>query len=61
VAVACGVLESVVNAVTSPDYDVAVQLSVRTVVYLLVTLLIVRLKKMEPAEQFSVKSGVRNL
>jgi hypothetical protein len=47
VAVACGVLESLVNAVTSPDYDVAVQLSVRTVVYLLVTLLIVRLRRGE--------------
>jgi drug/metabolite transporter (DMT)-like permease len=46
-AVACGVLEALLNAVTSPDYDVAVQLSIRTVVYVLVTLLIVRLRRGE--------------
>jgi hypothetical protein len=46
-AVACGVLESLVNAVTSPDYNVAVQLSIREVVYVLVTLLIVRLSRGE--------------
>jgi hypothetical protein len=45
--VAYGVLESLVNAVTSPDYDVAVQLSIRAVVYVLVTLLIVRLRRGE--------------
>ncbi|MDT5105440.1 MAG: salicylate synthetase [Mycobacterium sp.] len=46
-AVACGVLESLVNAVTSPAYNVAVQLSIRAVVYVLVTLLIVRLCRVE--------------
>jgi hypothetical protein len=46
-AVACGVLEALLNAVTNPDYDVAVQLSIRAVVYVLVTLLIVRLRRGE--------------
>jgi hypothetical protein len=46
-AVACGVLEALLNAVTNPDYDVALQLSIRAVVYVLVTLLIVRLRKGE--------------
>jgi uncharacterized membrane protein len=46
-AVACGVLEALLNAVTNPDYDVAVQLSIRAVVYVLVTLLILRLRKGE--------------
>jgi hypothetical protein len=36
---------SLVNAVTNADYNVAVQLSIRAVVYLLVTLLIVRLRR----------------
>jgi len=44
-AVACGVLEALLNAVTSRDYDVAVQLSIRAVVYVLVTLLILRLRR----------------
>ncbi|MBB5163872.1 hypothetical protein [Mycobacterium sp. AZCC_0083] len=46
-AVACGVLEALLNAMTNPDYGVAVQLSIRAVVYVLVTLLIVRLRKGE--------------
>jgi len=46
-AVACGVLEALLNAVTNPDYGVAVQLSIRAVVYVLVTVLIVRLRKGE--------------
>jgi hypothetical protein len=46
-AVACGVLEALLNAVANPEYDVAVQLSIRAVVYVLVTLLIVRLRKGE--------------
>ncbi|MCU1698433.1 MAG: hypothetical protein JWR34_4496 [Mycobacterium sp.] len=46
-AVACGVLEALLNAMTTPDYGVAVQLSIRAVVYVLVTLLIVRLRKGE--------------
>jgi hypothetical protein len=41
------VLEASLNAVTNPDYDVALQLSIRAVVYVLVTLLIVRLRKGE--------------
>lgn len=45
-AVACGVVETLVHAVTEAD-DVAVQLSVRAVVYALVTLLIVRLRRGE--------------
>lgn len=47
-AVACGVLESLLRALTDPDEDVAVQLSIRAVVYVLVTLLIVRLRRGEP-------------
>ena len=46
-AVACGVLESVVHALTTADDDVALQLSIRAVVYALVTLLIVRLRRGE--------------
>lgn len=46
-AVACGVLEALTNAVAGPDYDVAVQLPIRAVVYALVTLLIVRLRRGE--------------
>ena len=53
-AVACGVLESLVNAVTSPDYNVAVQLSIRAVVYVLVTLLIVRLSRGENRVRLAV-------
>lgn len=45
VAVACGVLESVVNALTSPDYDATVQLSIRAAVYVPVTILILRLRR----------------
>jgi hypothetical protein len=41
------VLEALLNAMTNPDYGVAVQLSIRAVVYVLVTLLIVRLRKGE--------------
>lgn len=44
-AVACGALEALLNAVTSPDYDAAVQLPIRAVVYALVTVLIVRLRR----------------
>ena len=44
-AVACGVLEALVHALTDADDDVAVQLSIRAVVYVLVTLLIVRLRR----------------
>jgi hypothetical protein len=44
-AVACGVLESVVHALADGDGDNAVQLSIRAVVYVLVTLLIVRLRR----------------
>ncbi|KAA0083474.1 hypothetical protein CIW52_13825 [Mycolicibacterium sp. P9-64] len=43
-AVACGVLESVVHALTDAE-DVAVQLSIRAVVYVLVTSLILRLRR----------------
>jgi uncharacterized membrane protein len=46
-AVACGALEALLNAVTNPDYDAAVQLSIRAAVYVLVTLLIVRLRQGE--------------
>lgn len=46
-AVACGVLESLVHALTDADDDVALQLSIRAVVYVLITLLIVRLRRGE--------------
>jgi type III secretory pathway component EscS len=45
-AVACGVLETLVHALTDAD-DGAVQLPIRAVVYVLVTLLIVRLRRGE--------------
>jgi hypothetical protein len=45
-AVACGVLETLVHALTDAE-DVAVGLSIRAVVYVLVTLLIVRLRRGE--------------
>jgi hypothetical protein len=41
------VLESLVHALTDADDDVALQLSIRAVVYVLVTLLIVRLRSGE--------------
>ncbi|MDV3127415.1 hypothetical protein M1247_20995 [Mycobacterium sp. 21AC1] len=44
-AVAAGVLEALIYVLTSPGYDVAVQLPVRVVIYLLVTALILRLRR----------------
>jgi hypothetical protein len=48
------VLESVVHALTDADYDLAVQLSIRAVVYVLVTLLIVRLRRGERWVRFAL-------
>lgn len=45
IAVAAGVLETVIQALTSEDYNVAVQLTVRSVVYVLATVVSLQLRR----------------
>lgn len=45
IAVAAGVLETVIQALTGEDYNVAVQLTVRSVVYVLATVVILQLRR----------------
>lgn len=44
-AVAAGVLETMIHALTSDDYDAAVQLPVRALIYAAVTVLIAQLRR----------------
>ena len=45
IAVAAGVLETLIHALTSEDYNAAVQFSIRAVVYVLATAVILQLRR----------------